>query len=247
MEVGKTDESQEVRIVCMGFSKALRDELELIIHDQPKTDKTTGLFFRLSEHLNEADLTLVDLLSSPIQTVTLATDFSPNIALIYPSDEMRRDIYRSGYYDYVTFPFIRDELHTRLAAAFTMKLKISTLRETTEHPIVEKALSVLKQNFSERISLSDLCSLCGCNHTTLTNLFNDAFGVPPMTWYRDERLRQAAGMLASSSESISAISFKLGFEDPNYFSVAFKRLFGITPSRFRKAEGNKESTENFVG
>jgi AraC-like DNA-binding protein len=47
-------------------------------------------------------------------------------------------------------------------------------------------------------------------------------------------LQAAAERLRNSSESISRIAFKVGYESEAAFNRAFKREFGVPPSSWRK-------------
>jgi AraC-like DNA-binding protein len=39
-------------------------------------------------------------------------------------------------------------------------------------------------------------------------------------------------MLEKSEESVSEVAYKVGFNDPLYFSKKFKEAFGVSPSKF---------------
>ena len=49
----------------------------------------------------------------------------------------------------------------------------------------------------------------------------------------DIRLKRAFQLICGSSLTISEISFMTGFANPKYFSVCFKKHFGLTPSECR--------------
>lgn len=247
---GVGDLPKEIRIACMGFTKVLREQFERIIREpleqkhQMISDVTV---LRTADDRHKADLALVDLHGGPLPETSRLADGPADIALISPSVDVAQHIYRAGFYDYVTFPFVRDELRVRVVAAFVMKLYLNERTEVTRNPILDRACRILRQHLDTKISLQELCKLCGCNHTTITEIFQKELGMSPMTWYRKERLREAAILLRSSDHTISDISFGLGFNDSNHFSVAFRRVFGLTPSQFRKAEKHKGDTENFEG
>lgn len=52
---------------------------------------------------------------------------------------------------------------------------------------------------------------------------------------QDFVIEQAKKQLANSTHTISEISYKLGFEYPNYFSRLFKRKTNLSPSQYRKS------------
>jgi YesN/AraC family two-component response regulator len=54
----------------------------------------------------------------------------------------------------------------------------------------------------------------------------------PIELIRTIRLKKAKLWLGTSDDDISEIAYKLGFNDPKYFSTLFKRYFGQTPTEF---------------
>ena len=64
--------------------------------------------------------------------------------------------------------------------------------------------------------------------------FTRIMGEPPMRYLAQQRLQAAAERLRNSSEPISRIAFKVGYESEAAFNRAFKREFGVPPSSWRK-------------
>ena len=48
------------------------------------------------------------------------------------------------------------------------------------------------------------------------------------------RIRRASALLRESTLPITEIALRCGFGDSNYFSRAFRKASGMTPSQFRK-------------
>ncbi|MEL7534180.1 MAG: helix-turn-helix transcriptional regulator, partial [Bacteroidota bacterium] len=74
-------------------------------------------------------------------------------------------------------------------------------------------------------------------HLSATQLFRKMkalTGHPPMSFVRKIRLHKAKELLFSTELSVSEIAYDLGFSDPHYFSRAFKKEFGQSPSQVRK-------------
>ena len=55
----------------------------------------------------------------------------------------------------------------------------------------------------------------------------------PTELMHDIRLAKAAELIKSGGYQISQIAFMTGFNDPHYFSKAFKKEFGISPSQYK--------------
>lgn len=70
--------------------------------------------------------------------------------------------------------------------------------------------------------------------TTFFKKVKQVTGMSPHEYIRKVRMTKAAELLQDPTNSISEVSYKTGFEDPNYFSRTFKEYFGITATQFKK-------------
>jgi len=64
-------------------------------------------------------------------------------------------------------------------------------------------------------------------------VFRKTFGVPPMRYLEQQRLRRAKELIAGTDRTMTEIAFEVGYSDPYYFSRAFRRLTGMPPSVYR--------------
>lgn len=71
--------------------------------------------------------------------------------------------------------------------------------------------------------------------------FQEAFGEPPMTWFRKLKMDKARDMLNQNQRSVSEIALDCGFSDVFAFSKTFKRMWGISPSRLQSGFTNEET------
>ncbi len=67
----------------------------------------------------------------------------------------------------------------------------------------------------------------------LRHLFTETIGVPPHQYLRRRRLTEAARQLVFSSQPLLEIAFSAGYESQQAFSDAFRRLYHMSPARFR--------------
>ena len=58
---------------------------------------------------------------------------------------------------------------------------------------------------------------------------------------RKTRIKKAAHLLKNSELKISEITYRVGFNDLQYFRKCFKEVYNMTPSEFAKA--NKENNK----
>jgi two-component system, sensor histidine kinase ChiS len=67
----------------------------------------------------------------------------------------------------------------------------------------------------------------------LNRKLNALIGQPAGQLMRSLRLQRAADLLKQNAGSVSEICFNLGFNDHAYFSRAFKKQFGCSPSEYK--------------
>ena len=87
---------------------------------------------------------------------------------------------------------------------------------------------------ADDVSLRDLAALVDLAPSYVSRRFRVLYGLPPHAYQVQLRLRMAKTRLAVG-ESISTIAFALGFVDQAHFTTTFRRTFGITPGRYRRA------------
>jgi AraC family transcriptional regulator len=68
----------------------------------------------------------------------------------------------------------------------------------------------------------------------LRRVFLRIYGRSPLEYINGLRIERAKEMLLSGLYSIGDIAFNCGFSDAKYFSTAFKRITGRTPSDYAK-------------
>lgn len=96
------------------------------------------------------------------------------------------------------------------------------------------ALYRLREGYCEKIYTKELAELCNLSESQLRRLFKETYGVSPITYKNNLRIKMACSLLESGAYSISEISEILGFEDIYAFSHAFKKTMNISPAEYKK-------------
>ena len=98
---------------------------------------------------------------------------------------------------------------------------------------VEKAVLLLHETSATRLKLDEIAQRLNVGYHTLRQRFKKEMGCT-MNQVRDElRLKRAAIMLRGSVLAVKEVAVQCGFEDPYYFSRAFRKRFGKSPKRYR--------------
>ncbi len=99
---------------------------------------------------------------------------------------------------------------------------------------VLKAIDHIEKHFSEDISPESVAKRCHLSLSYMQHLFLKYAGEGIASIIRRKRLEEACRLLTETNRSVRDISLSCGFYDTDYFSVTFKRSYGMTPLNFRK-------------
>lgn len=108
---------------------------------------------------------------------------------------------------------------------------ISVIKKTD----IDKMYAVrefILENLSQPCSLTELAHRAGTNEFTLKKGFRELFGTTVFGFWNDTKMEEARKMLQNGS-NVSKVSDAIGYKNPQHFSAAFKRRFGIVPSQFK--------------
>lgn len=107
-------------------------------------------------------------------------------------------------------------------------------KTTDEDAIVEAAIHFLKENIGQRLSLSDMATYVGYSVSHFSAIFRHKTGQSPLNYFNRLKIKDACGMLETTDIQINQLCFKVGIDDPYYFSRLFTRLMGCSPDAYRK-------------
>lgn len=92
------------------------------------------------------------------------------------------------------------------------------------------ARDYLDQNYNKKIRIIDLARTMGTNQQTLKKGFKELFGTTIWGYYNNLRMETAKDLLINQEKSIAEVADNIGYKNPQHFTVAFKKKYGILPS-----------------
>jgi AraC-like DNA-binding protein len=90
--------------------------------------------------------------------------------------------------------------------------------------------SFMMKNYHFNVKLDRFAYLTGRSLATFKRDFEKAFNTTPRKWLLEKRLQEAHYLLEKGKKATD-IYLDLGFEDLSHFSFAFKKQYGLPPSR----------------
>ena len=93
----------------------------------------------------------------------------------------------------------------------------------------------IADNPAAKMSINLLAAEQGVSPTHLKHCFREVYGTSIYKYIKDYRLQLAAKMLCETDLSIQDIAGRIGFENPNKFSSAFRAHLGMPPTEYKKS------------
>lgn len=112
----------------------------------------------------------------------------------------------------------------------------SDISEARSLPKLRRVLSYIRLNFDKQITLLDMAEAAGMSRRYFCDFFKKMTGKTPVEYLNGYRIEKALQKLSYTDLSVTEIAFLCGFNDLSYFIKTFKRVKGITPAKYRKAE-----------
>ena len=137
---------------------------------------------------------------------------------------------------------VLSEVHYRLLLS-PIGQRLRHLLITDSHASrVAKAITKLRAEFRQTLSVSDLARAAGMSPSSFHEHFKSVTRTTPLQYQKDLRLIAARDILVGQGQSVSEAAFGVGYESPTHFSRDYRRKFGVAPSRdARMADGAMQS------
>ena len=126
-----------------------------------------------------------------------------------------------------------NELYSQQQYLF-LKLLLS-LKERVKKPSLAQEISGYIENNFKTVTLDSLCKQFNYSKNYIIRIFNKEFGVSPVSYINDIKIKCATYLLETTSLPVSEIAETSGFNDYPYFYKRFSLKTGLSPQSWRKA------------
>jgi len=122
-----------------------------------------------------------------------------------------------------------DLFHTLATMIYEEDINPSQSKEDT----ITKSIDYLNKNLNKNLKVEDLAAEQNLSVSRYSELFKKKTGYSPIQYFNKLKIQKSCQYLYFTDLTMKEICFKIGFEDPYYFSRAFKKMMGMPPSKYR--------------
>jgi len=128
----------------------------------------------------------------------------------------------------------RRKLHKRFSLSDSGNIE-DVVTNSSDQIFIKNAIKYIELNISNTdFHVEQLCTLLKLSQPQCYRKIKAITGFNISEFIRNTRLKQAAQLLKTGEFKINEVAYKTGFNDPNYFTKSFTKLFGMTPSEYGK-------------
>ena len=123
------------------------------------------------------------------------------------------------------------ELYLMLSILFENAESLGKKR-VSDTSYVKAAIEFISSNYSYPISIDDVARYVGISRSHLFRQFQIHYHISPKEYLTECRINHACNLLKHSSLSITEIANSVGYDNSLYFSKAFHKIKGTSPSEY---------------
>ncbi|MFC5624803.1 hybrid sensor histidine kinase/response regulator transcription factor [Algoriphagus winogradskyi] len=213
---------------ALGYQEAISSQPDLIISD---------VMMPVMDGIEFCGKVKSDLRTSHIPFILLTARTS----LVYKYDGLE-----SGADEFLSKPFDFRELLLKcrniLNTHEKLRKKIGETGEfissevsvnSRDEEMMKNAIQLIKDNIAnEFFDIQYLTEELGISRSLLFTKFKAWTNQTPKDFILTVKMKKAASLIEQHKTNISEVGYIVGFKDPNYFSKAFKKHFGLSPKSY---------------
>lgn len=131
--------------------------------------------------------------------------------------------------------YIKSSLLYILATLSEHRLFIPTEKNLDKRvESIKTALTYIKDNYRDKIYITDLAGQVNLNEQYFCRLFKKAIGHSPIEYINEYRIKQSKRLLEETDLPVTEICLECGYNNLGNFLREFRKYTGTTPLQYRK-------------
>ena len=96
---------------------------------------------------------------------------------------------------------------------------------------ISRAVRQLRENIDQPLRIENIARDLGMSVSGFHHHFKSVTSMSPLQFQKQIRLQEARRLMLGEDLDVASAGFRVGYEDPSYFSRDYKKLFGVPPQR----------------
>jgi AraC-like DNA-binding protein len=130
----------------------------------------------------------------------------------------------------VLAPLVVKEIIYRLLAG-GQGARLGHLLPSGDTRRISKAIGHLREHFDEQLKMEEIARELGMSVSGFHHHFKSVTSMSPLQFQKHLRLQEARRLMLGGDMDAASAGFRVGYEDPSYFSRDYKKQFGAPPQR----------------
>ena len=127
-----------------------------------------------------------------------------------------------------------ESLLYRFMAVISKDITVMGSERIKGNEYVRQAVEYMQANYSKPIHIQEVADYVNINRGYLYSLFKEELNMSPQEYLRNVRLTRASEQLNITDLPVETIAAANGYPDPAVFTKAFKKMHGLSPTKYRK-------------
>lgn len=116
-----------------------------------------------------------------------------------------------------------------------MLKSLGSMSDSNSKRLAMRAVDYIEKHYMDpALGLNEVCSYLGVSTSYFSALFKETTGETFMDLLIRTRIQKAQDLLEHTSLKNYEIAERVGYSDPHYFSVVFKKMTGRTPTEYAR-------------
>lgn len=123
-------------------------------------------------------------------------------------------------------------LHKKMCLEYAAQMKLVSKKMPCSK-YVSACLNFIYENLHRKIRVTELAKISGLSTSYISRLFRKETGFKIQEYILQQKIEASKNMLSYTERPLCEIALTLGFPNQSYWTQAFRRIVGTTPSKFR--------------
>lgn len=109
-----------------------------------------------------------------------------------------------------------------------------SIKTSNKQDLVNRIFEYIQNNYADSLSLGQVAKSVFLSPSYLSTLITNETGKSFTDIVNEMRISKACNLLADPKRKIADIAYSVGFNEPQYFSIIFKKITKLTPRDYRE-------------